>query len=81
MAEPKWATDNGGSPRYRFPMSECGWGYAEFEYDAALRDVQARHTRGSAAAGERYQVRVRVPHDSGKKRLGLNGVREAVKRI
>jgi hypothetical protein len=33
------------------------------------------------AAGERYQVRVRVPHDSGKNRLGLNGVREAVKRI
>jgi len=41
-----------------------GWGYGEFEYDARVRYVQARHRGGHAAAGERRQVRVRVPHDS-----------------
>ena len=39
-----------------------GWGYAEFEYDAAVGYLPAGHDDRPAAAGERCQVRVRVPH-------------------
>jgi hypothetical protein len=48
-----------------------GWGYAEFEYDTAS-DI------GQAAAGERRQVRVRVPHDSEEPGLRFHGVPEEV---
>ena len=38
-----------------------GWGYAAFEYDAAS-DTFRPGTMADTAAGERRQVRVRVPH-------------------
>ena len=45
-----------------------------------VRYVQARHRSWHAAAGERRQVRVRVPHESEDERLRFYGVREAVNR-
>ena len=56
-----------------------GWGYAAFNYDAAS-DTFAPATRLTTAAGERRQVRVRVPHDSEGEGLRVHGVREAVNR-
>ena len=55
-----------------------GWGYAVFDYDAASDTFTPGTTADTAAAGERRQVRVRVPHDSEDKRLRFHGVREAV---
>jgi hypothetical protein len=46
-----------------------GWGYAVFRY------VHARHLGWQAAAGERRQVRVHVPHDGEDKRLRFHGLR------
>src|SRR5262245_58595024 len=43
-----------------------------------VRHVQARHHSGHAAAGERRQMRVRVPHESEDERLRVYGVWEAV---
>src|SRR4029453_17798915 len=43
-----------------------------------IRYVHARHHRWHAAAGERRQVRVRVPHESEVERLRLHRVRKAV---
>src|SRR5215470_9834313 len=40
--------------------------------------IHARHLVRRAAAGERRQVRVRVPHASGDKRLRFHGVRKEV---
>src|SRR5262245_60817461 len=40
--------------------------------------IHARHLGRRAAAGERRQVRVRVPHASGDKRLRFHGVRKEV---
>ena len=40
--------------------------------------VYARHANSQAAAGERRQVWLRVPHDSEGKRLRLHGVRETL---
>ena len=43
-----------------------GWGYGAFEYDAATDTFKpAQHAR-HAAAGQRRQVRRRVPHDRAK---------------
>ena len=53
----------------RFPDTG-GWGYAQFSYDPAS-DTFTPH-------GQRRQVRVRVPYDSGGKRLHFHGVREEV---
>ena len=50
-----------------------GWGYAESEYDAAS-DTFRPGTCGSAAASERCQVRIRVPHDSEAAGLRFHGV-------
>ena len=44
-----------------------GWGYAAFEYDAASETFRPGTPR-TAAAGERRQVRVRVPHDRAEAR-------------
>ena len=55
-----------------------GWGYAVFDYNAASRRIYARHDGGLAAAGQRRQVRVRVPHESEGEGLRLHGVREAL---
>ena len=55
-----------------------GWGYAVFDYNAASDTLHARHQGRLAAAGERRQVRVRVPHESEGERLRVYGVREAV---
>ena len=54
-----------------------GWGYAAFNYDAAS-DTFTPATLATAAAGERRQVRVRVPHDSTGKGLRFHGVRKEV---
>ena len=40
-----------------------GWGYAVFDYDAASDTFKPGDYDWHAAAGERRQVRVRVPHD------------------
>ena len=40
-----------------------GWGYAVFDYDAASDTFTPGTMAEHAAAGERRQVRVRVPHD------------------
>ena len=58
-----------------------GWGWAEFEYDAASDVVQARRHIGLAAAGARRQVRVRLPHDRGGEGLRLHRLPEAVKAL
>src|SRR5947207_220252 len=43
-----------------------------------VRYVHARHHGGPATAGERRQVRVRVPHDREEQGLRVHGLREAV---
>ena len=58
-----------------------GWGYGAFEYDAASDTFTARQLERQAAAGERRQVRVRVPHGSEDKRLRLHELRAQVKRF
>src|SRR5262245_29429908 len=45
-----------------------------------IRYVYARHHGRHAAAGQRRQVRLRVPHESQDERLRVHGVREAVNR-
>ena len=45
-----------------------------------LRYVHPRHLGWQAAAGERRQVRIRVPHDGEDKRLRFHGLRAQVKR-
>ena len=52
-----------------------GWGYAVFEYDACIRYVPARQLDRPAAAGERRQVRVRLPHDRAEEGLRFHRVR------
>src|SRR5262245_18143421 len=42
------------------------------------RHVHARHYGRHTAAGERRQVRVRVPHESEGERLRVHGVRETM---
>ena len=49
-----------------------------FDYDAASDTFTPGTMADTAAAGERRQVRVRVPHDSEDKRLRFHGLREAV---
>src|SRR4029453_19492106 len=44
-----------------------------------IRYVHTRHHRWDAAAGERRQMRVRLPHSSEDARLRVYGVRKAVK--
>ena len=51
-----------------------GWGWAVFDYNAAPIRSPRNHRR-HAAAGERRQVRVRVPHESEDERLRFYGVR------
>ena len=55
-----------------------GWGWAAFEYDAASGKFTARHHGRQAAAGERRQVWIRVPHDREDERLRLHRLREAL---
>ncbi len=55
-----------------------GWGWAVFEYDAASDTFTPGTMADTAAAGERRQVRVRVPHDGEDKRLRFHGIREEV---
>ena len=57
----------------RFPDTG-GWGYAQFDHDPASDDVHAQYI----LAGERHQVRVRVPFDRGGERLHFHVVREEV---
>ena len=52
-----------------------GWGWAVFDYDAAS-DTFTPGTTAGTPAGERRQVRVRVPHDSEEERLRLHGLRK-----
>ncbi len=55
-----------------------GWGYAEFEYDAASDTFRPGTLADQAAAGERRQVRVRVPHGSEEAGLRFHGVPQEV---
>ena len=57
-----------------------GWGYAVFDYDAASDTFKPGTISRHAAAGERRQVRIRVPHDSEDERLRFHRLRAQVKR-
>ena len=57
-----------------------GWGYGAFEYDAATNTFTPGNLERQATAGERRQVRVRMPHGSEDKRLRLHRLRAQVKR-
>ena len=60
-------------------FSDSGnWGWAVFEYDSRVARLQAGHVEGHAAAGERRQVRVRLPHHREVERLRLHGLRGAL---
>ena len=50
-----------------------GWGWATFDYDAASDTFKPGTLADQSAAGERRQVRVRVPHQREDKRLCLHG--------
>ena len=56
-----------------------GWGWAVFDYNAASDTFTPGTTGRHAAAGERRQMRVRLPHGSEGERLCIYGVREALK--
>ncbi len=59
-----------------------GWGYGVFDYDAASDTFTPRHYGQHAAAGERCEVRVRMPHHVVEdKRLCVHRLRAQVKRI
>ena len=57
-----------------------GWGWAVFDYDAASDTFTPGTLADQAAAGERRQVRVRVPYEREGKRLRFHGLRAQVKR-
>ena len=58
-----------------------GWGYAVFEYDPATGSLPAGRLEEHAAAGQRCQVRRRLPHHREESRLRVHGVCEEVKRV
>ena len=60
----------------RFPDTG-GWGYAQFDFDPASDTF----TPNTILAGERRQVRGRVPSGCGGNRLRLHGVREEVTKM
>jgi hypothetical protein len=55
-----------------------GWGYGEFEYDAASDMFRPGTVTGPAGAGKRCQVRLRVPHDSAEAGLRFHRVSQEV---
>ena len=65
--------------RKRFADSG-GWGYAVFEYDGGIRYVPARRCSQYAAAGERRQMWVRLPHRGQGDRLRVHRVRQEMNR-
>ena len=51
-----------------------GWGYAQFEYDAASETFRPGDDDRHAAAGARRQVRLRLPHDRGGQGLRFHSL-------
>jgi hypothetical protein len=51
----------------RFPDTG-GWGWAEFNYDAASDTFTPATLADQPPQGERRQVRVRLPYDSGRQK-------------
>jgi hypothetical protein len=52
-----------------------GWGIRRVRLRRCIRYVHARHPGWQAAAGERRQVRVHVPHHGEDERLRFHGLR------
>ena len=70
-----------GQQAVRTDPDSGGWGYAAFNYDAASDTFTTCDRAGPAAAGERRQVRGRLPHVSAGKGLHFHDIREEVIKI
>jgi Cytochrome P460 len=55
-----------------------GWGWGAFDYDAASDTFSPSTLASTPPAGERREVRVRVPHGGAESRLRFHGVRAQV---